>query len=235
MHDFRLAARVVRKAPRVAFFSLALLAFGIGATTVTFSAFDALVLRPLAVRKPAELVRAVRKRPPLPIKSDFPYGYYRTLRSRSTTLSAVFGSFELETAVTFPSPVEPVRVHFVTPEYFDVLGASAVYGRTLAPADATQSAGDPPAVVSFDFWRRRFGGDPRVVGRALELDRVRFVVAGVMPRGFNGISTDTSPDIRVPFRTLTLFPGHNDPSKVDTTEIELAARLQPGATRARAQ
>ena len=95
-----------------------------------------------------------------------------------------------------PGPSEAIQVYLPTPEYFDVLGVHALYGRTLVTDDAKDEPGTPPAVLSYGFWRRRFGGDPHVIGTSLVLRGNRFVIVGVLPREFNGISADTAPDVR---------------------------------------
>src|SRR4030095_2562752 len=99
------------------------------------------------------------------------------------------------------------RVHVATPEFFEVLAVPALLGRALTSEDAKATAGTPPAVLSYGFWRRRFNGASAAVGQTLVLRGHPFVIVGVMPRGFNGTSVDTAPDVRVPFRTLqALWP-----------------------------
>ena len=110
--------------------------------------------------------------------------------------------------LTDPEPTEEITVHGVTPDYFEALGVRAMYGRVLFPSDATETPGMPPAVLSYGFWRRRFAGDPAVVnGRTVLVSGHRFAIVGVMPREFNGITVDTTPDMRVPLRAY--FPLAN--------------------------
>src|SRR5262245_24894658 len=201
MSDIRLAVRMLARSPAFTLVAVALLAVGIGGGALIFSACDAILWRPLPVRYPEELVRLVQRIPRIGTSSSFHYSFYQALRERSTTLAAVFGEVAIDVAMNQPAPAEQIRVHLVTPEFFEVLGVPAWFGRTLTSEDAKSTAGTPPAVLSDGFWRRRFNGDPAAVGRTLVLHGHPFVIVGVMPRGFNGTSVDTTPDVRVPFAT----------------------------------
>ena len=82
-----------------------------------------------------------------------------------------------------PEPPEEITVNGVTPNFFEALGVRALRGRVLLPDDADERAGMPPAVLSYGFWQRRFGGDPSVVNRrTILVNGHRFVIVGVMPR-----------------------------------------------------
>lgn len=235
MSDFRFALRMLAKSPGFTLVVVGLLSVGIGTTTLIFSAFDTVLLRPLPVRHPEELVRMVQKVPKVPTTNSLPAAYYQTLRNYSTTLSAVFGEAQLDVAMNEPGPSEAIQVYLPTPEYFDVLGVRALYGRTLLTDDAKDEPGTPPAVLSYGFWRRRFGGDPHVIGTSLVLRGNRFVIVGVLPREFNGISADTAPDVRVPLRTLPLLWILPAGLRMDRVQFELAGRLNPGISRAQAE
>jgi predicted permease len=238
VNDIRYAARMLAKTPGFTLIAVGLLAGGIGATTVIFSAFDAVLLRPLPVRDPQNLVRIDQKTPQLGTRSSFSYLFYQNLRDHSTTLSTVFGEQEWLTALTVPAPAEEVKAALVTPEFFDSLGVPALYGRTLTAADGKDTAGTPPAVLSYAFWRRRFNADPAAVGRIITLKGHQFIIAGIMPRDFNGISVDTSPDVRIPIRVArdVMEPaGGYSYSLSDLPDLSMAARLRPGATRQQAR
>ncbi len=231
MTDLRFGARMLWRSPGSTLALAGLLALGIGAATVIFSVFDAVLLRPLPVRHPEELVRMVQRLPKIGTRSNFPLQYYEALRDHSTTLAAVFGETD-DYAYTMsePAPAEEILVHVVTPEFFDALGVPALYGRALTPEDGKDNAGTPPAVLSYGFWRRRFNGDPRVMGRTLTLHGAKFVIVGVMPRDFNGLRVDTTPDVRVPYQTAypILSPGED-------LNLDVSGRLKPGVTRAQAE
>jgi predicted permease len=237
MNDLRYAARMLAKTPGFTAVAVGLLATGIGANAVIFSALDAVVLRPLPVPHPKELVRLVQKSPQLGTRSSFEYPLYEALRDHSNTLSAVFGEEDWRVAMNEPRPAEQVQVNLVTPEFFSVLGVPAMYGRALTPDDNRDAPGLVPAVLSYGFWRRRFDGDRRAIGQTITLHGHKFVITGVMPRDFNGTAMDTSPDVRVPVRALSLIEDwEGRPMKVeDLPNISIAGRLKPGVTQAQAE
>jgi predicted permease len=235
MGDLRFAARMLAKNPGFAAVAVLLLALGIGASAVIFSALDAILLRPLPVRNPEQLVRLVQRKPRVGTRSSFSQAYFEALRDHSTTLAAVFGDVtDLVASLNEPGPAIPIRVHLVTPEFFPVLGVPALYGRTLGPAD-DRDMGTPPAVLSDGFWRTRFNADPQAVGRTFVINRRRFAIVGVMPPEFNGISVDTRPEVRVLLRTAPLLNTAYAEDLKEFAGIEVAGRLKPGVTMRQAE
>ena len=207
-----------------------------GASTTIFSLFDAILLRQLPVRHPEQLVRMVQRLPkPLGLRSEFPVAYYKALRERSKTLDSVFAETEWyeHFRMTEPEPAEDITVYGGTPEFFAALGSRPLLGRFLTNDDATRNWDLPPAVLSYNFWRRRFGGNAgRFEGQILAINGHRFSVVGVMARGFHGLSVDSGPDIRIPLQAYELLtPGY----ELDHTDFALAGRLKPGVTLAQAQ
>jgi len=235
MGDLRLAVRTLARTPAFTLVAIGLLAVGIGANALIFSVVDAVLWRPLPVRHPDELVRIVQRIPRIGTASNFHDSFYRALNEHSTTLSAIFGEAPIDVAMNQPAPAEQIRVHMSTPGFFAALGVPALVGRTFTPEDAKASAGSPPAVLSYGFWRRRFNSDATVVGRTIVLHGHPFAIIGVMPRAFNGVSVDTSPDVRVPLETFELlWPAAASFDREDA-QLELVARLKSGVSRERAQ
>jgi Acidobacterial duplicated orphan permease len=235
MSDLRFAVRMLRRSPGFTLAVIGLLAAGIGSTALIFSVFDAVLMRPLPVTRPHELVRMVQRIPQVGTSSRFHYSFYRMLSERSTTLTAVFGEAVLNVGMNEPAPAEQIRVHLSTPEFFEALGVRPLLGRTLLEGEAKDNPGMPPAVLSYGFWRRRFNGDAGAVGRTIVLHGHHFVIVGVMPQEFNGISADTAPDVRVPLTTLSLLATSPMNLNVEYAELDLGGRLKPGITRLQAQ
>ena len=233
VNDLRLAWRTLTRRPGSTALIVALLALGMGASTAIFGLFDAVLLRPLPVRDPAQLVRMVQQVPKLPSRSYFPYAYYEALRQQGAALQFVLGEtgLDMRFRMTEPEPAEQIRVHAVTPEFFQALGVKAFVGRVLMADDAARNSGMPPAVLSYAFWRRRFGGNKSIAGQTITLKGHRLLVVGVMPREFNGLSADTTPDLRIPLRAFPLVAD----SKIEAAMFELAGRLRPGNTPERAE
>jgi len=234
--DLRYGARMASRNPGFTLLITGLLALGIGASTVIFSLFEAVFLRTLPVRHPEELVRMVQKSrlPTVPPQSNFVYPYYKALLEHSRTLSVVFGETGVDWrfAMSDPAPAEQITMDAVTPEFFEALGAQPLLGRLLLPQDNAETPGMVPAVLSYGFWSRRFGRDPSVVNRrSLLVNGQRFLIVGVTPRDFNGLTLDTVPDVRVPLRAFPLMLKYPK----DFLRFELSGRLKPGIARSQAE
>jgi predicted permease len=236
MNDVRFGLRILARNPGTSALIVSLIALGASASTTIFSLFDAILLRQLPVRHPEQLVRMVQRLPkPLGLRSEFPVAYYKALRERSQTLDSVFAETEWHShfRITEPEPAEDITVYGGTPEFFAALGSSPFLGRFLTNDDATRNLDLPPAVLSYNFWRRRFGGNVgRFEGQTLAINGHRFLVVGVMARSFHGLSVDSVPDIRIPLQAYELLtPGF----ELDHTDFALAGRLKPGVTLGQAQ
>src|ERR1700684_2544276 len=123
--DLRYAVRMLAKSPGFTLAFAGLLALGIGANAAIFSALNALLLRPLPVRQPQPLIRLVETVHRVGVTISFLNEVYDALKLNTTTLSAVFGDAEWPVAMDDPKPAEQVRLHVVTPVFFDVLGVGA--------------------------------------------------------------------------------------------------------------
>jgi predicted permease len=227
--DIRYAARMLRKSPGFALAAVLVLSVGIGVNVAAFGFYDLMVLRPLPVRHPATLVRFERFSPKA-YASVLPYPEMAFFRSHATTVSAVLAWNR--GALTMEDEPKPITAHYVTANFFRELGAATRVGRLLAdPLDETDGA-EPVAVLSQAFWERHFGADPSVAGRTIRLNGKPVTVAGVVDRGFAGLSMDNVdvwlPVIQQPYfvngsKLLTDF-------SVDASNQEVWGRLKPGVT-----
>lgn len=230
---FRFATRRLFRAPGFTLGVTALLALGIGAGTALLSLVDDVSFRPLAVHRPGELMRVVQHDPAFRTTTEFPYEFFLALKARSPDFSAIAGETNAQVVLTEPAPAQEIRVSFVTPQFFSLLGVPALRGRVLAPGDETDSSEAPPVVLSYAFWNVRFHRDPEIVGQTLVLNNHPFVIVGVMPRSFHGLSADTAPDIRVLLRTGWLLM--TEPGTAGYPYLSIVGRLKPGGSRAAAQ
>ncbi|HXW06400.1 MAG TPA: ABC transporter permease [Vicinamibacterales bacterium] len=232
--DVRYAARRLRRSPAFAVVAVLTLALGIGANTAIFSAVDAIMLRRLPVDRPQELI-ALRTVYPNGVEPVFSYAAYRTFAADAADLvEAMAASTVRRAAVAIDGPPEPVDHQWVSGNYFSVLGVPAALGRTLLDSDDRRPSPEAVAVLSDACWRRRFGGDPAVVGRRVRLGGTAFTIVGVAPPGFSGESLGEAVDLWMP---LTAQPGA--PSWVwnghSTTWLRILARRRPGVTLSQAR
>jgi len=228
VQDVRYAARQFRRSP--GFFAVAalLIALGVAANTQIFTLVNTLVLRPLPVRDPQNLVQLFEIRPKVPAYPYFDYPLYKQLASKSSTLFQVAGQMEWILPLERSANTERTHVYGVTDNFFSDLGVRPLAGRVLGNGD------DHVAILSYGYWVRSFGRDPKAVGQIVRLKGHPFQIVGIAPEQFDGTIVDSGPDLWVPFSNFLAFSGVPNP-KLDNFVIEIIARLRPGVTRAQAE
>ena len=197
--DLRHALRLIRRSPAFSSVVVFTLALGIGANTAIFTLLDAVLLRPLPVPHSERLVEIApiyRFGPHVPIS----YALFQQIDSHQRGFSALFGwSGGLPRNVEVNCALSLLPVRGVTGNYYQALGATPLYGRLITSADANAIPGSNVAVLGYEFWQQRFGGDPRVVGSAIAIDGQPFTIVGVSRRWFMGMTPGEPADITVPF------------------------------------
>jgi predicted permease len=191
-----------RTASAAAILSLGL---AIGATTGAFRLLDAVVLRTLPVAEPERLFMVTLNRPgasdPSGYRDDFDYREFREYSAviRDTADSLLVG-LAARIPVTFSSPDETERVYrqYVSGNVFPAFRLVPALGRLLSPADDVTPGGHAVAVVSYDYWTRRFARDPAIVGRTFLAGGRRYQIIGVAPRGFTGTEPGRLTDVFIP-------------------------------------
>jgi predicted permease len=235
IRDAGYALRSMRRAPGFTAVALFSLAVAIGANTAIFSLLDAVLLRPLPVAAPEQLVLIDGS-----YDADWSlisYPMYRDLAERQQVFSGVLASTDflatpLRVRTRASNAARAVRGGAVSGNYFSTLGLVPAHGRLLVPADDTPGNAASVAVVSYDFWRRELGGTSSVVGQTVVINEEPVTVIGVAPAGFRGLSIDSSLDMWVP---LTKFRPARDLRNRRGTFFRLVGRLKPGVTIAHAQ
>ena len=184
--DLRYGARMLLKKPGFTLIAVLTLALGIGANTAIFSVINSLLLSPLPVERPDEVVAISRGDGTAPPASYPDYVYYRDHNQAFSGLAVSalaplnFSGFERE------QQAGVVTGELVSGNYFATLGVRAALGRMLAPEDDRSVGAHPVAVVSHRFWQTRLGADPQVIGKTLSLNGHGFTVIGVTPETFTG-------------------------------------------------
>ena len=197
--DLRYAARTLRKSPGFTIVAALTLALGIGANTAIFSVVDAVILRPLPYPEPSRLVELwgnVKRAKVERRGASFPDYLDWRAQSRSFEAMAAFDSGTM----TLTGVDEPERItgEFVSQPYFDLLGMRPALGRTFLPEEDEVPQRNAVIILSDGLWKRRFGADPAIVGRTVQLDGRTWSIVGVMPAWFRGI-TDQA-EAWVPFQ-----------------------------------
>ena len=162
---------------------------------------------------------------------------YRQLRDNNSVFSSILAQAGAELNATYEGESEKARGKLVSGNYFETLGVQPFLGRLFTPADDLQPGAHPVAVLSYDYWQRRFGGDPSIVGGKIILNDHPMTVIGVTPPGFYGTDLAEETDIRIPMMMAPIFrpspanllqsPGHS--------WLEIIARRKADVSRAQAE
>jgi putative ABC transport system permease protein len=195
--DLRYAVRAVRRSPGFTAAAVASLAIGIGVNATLFSLINTILWKALPVGEPETLL-VVGRQNASDVTHGFSYGNYEVFRDHVPALTvAGYGSAPLN--VSIDGRLEPtLRGHLVSGSYFPLLRLAPAAGRLLGPEDDRVPNGHAVAVLSHDYWRRRFGADAAVVGRAIAVSGHPFTIVGVAPREFFGTEVGAAPDLFLP-------------------------------------
>jgi macrolide transport system ATP-binding/permease protein len=203
LQDLRYAARGLARNPGFALVIIVSLSLGIGANSALFSVLDAVLLRPMPVSHPEQLfaldLTASRFRAP----QRFSYPNFERMRAVAPSgiaamsrIARMRGRIDATNGGT--TDPETIRVQLVSGEYFRVLGIAPALGRVLAPGDNERIGEHPVAVISHDFFERRFGSARHVLGRGLTLNGAHFTIVGVAAPGYHGLWLESPTDIWIP-------------------------------------
>jgi predicted permease len=199
--NLRYTVRVLGKTPGFTCVAVLSLALGIGANTAIFSLLDALLLRDLPVRQPERLVELSVVRRGDKIMFSFPM--FREIERGQKVFSGLIGwSFGGMANVDINGVLSQADVRSVTGNYYSELGATPLLGRLLATEDVNLAGTgtSPVAVLSYEFWQRRFGGASDVVGKQIAIDGQPFTIIGVSRKWFTGMTTGLAPDVTTPMK-----------------------------------
>jgi macrolide transport system ATP-binding/permease protein len=228
VQDVRYTFRQLRKAPLFMLAATASLALGIGANAAVFTVAERVLVRPLPVVNPHELVYVSDDRVLTQGSPRFSYPFYTALRD-NTTLSGVAARFALPLSATVDGHVMRISGELVSGSYFSVLGAGAQIGRPLSPEDDRNPGAHPVAVISDSFWRRTFASHSSVLGRDVRLNEQTFTIVGVAASGFRGTEMAHAVDIWLPM-SMQRQVGRDLTTDPRTNWVEIIGRLDPGVT-----
>src|SRR5690348_7183108 len=209
------------------FAAVAALALGIGATTAVFSVVDAILLRPFPYPDPDRIVLFMNKGPNGSGQGASPAKYAHWSRQTDVVEDASAYSSSVMNYTGGDTP-EQVTAGRVGARFFHLLGAKTILGRTFTPEE-TLPNGPRVAVLSYGWWTRRFGSDPKIIGKTISLSGDPYVVIGVIGSTFDPSEFgNEKPDVWTAFQI--------DPNTRDQAHyFMVAGRLKPGVTLAQAQ
>jgi len=254
--DLTYAWRGLTRSPIFTGVALLSIALGIGANTAIFTLVDQVLLRRLPVREPDELVLFTQlgshygnnngaNASSFPMYEDFRETFVDHAASPSLPrislpydvlssgplFSGLFCRYSLAMNVGFNGNTERVSGEIVSGTYFSVLGVGAAIGRVITIEDDRELAASPVAVLSYEYWRNRFGSNPGVLGQSITINNYPFTIVGVSQAGFDGVDIGNAPSVRVPMMmTAEVRPGFLDLNSRRTRWVNVFGRLKPGVT-----
>lgn len=229
--DLRFATRVLGKSPGFTLIALLTLTLGLGINCAIFTVVNAVLLRPLAYPDSGRLVLIERHFPEItiPAASVTKFLFWR---EHSRVFESMTGYSSASSGVNLTGAREPehLRSLRVSADFFLALGVQPVLGRSFTP-DEDRPGGPNAVVISYELWRRRFGGDSAILGRAIQLSGQLWTVVGVAPPGF-----DFTEDFRRFHQATDLWtPLRTQPNPKDEANIYgVLGRLRRGLSYAQA-
>jgi predicted permease len=234
LQDLRYGARMLLKRPGYTVVAALTLALGIGANTAIFSVVNAALLRPLPYEDAERLVdvTTTMRRDTVEVRSSS-YPDFVDWRDQNTVFERI-AAYDA-TSFTLTGGAEPERMdgELVSADYFPLLRAQAAMGRTFLPEEDRTPDTHRVALVGYDLWQRRFGGNPALLGQTIQLNDGNYTVVGIMPKDFRGVSDEA--EIWLPMMMVSSIRPASQLRQRNQRWLGAIARLKTGATLAQAQ
>jgi predicted permease len=234
------AFRTLFKTPFVTAVAIISLALGIGANAAIFSIFEQMLIRPLPVREPRQLVNLSAPGPKPGSQSCsqagdcetvFSYPMFKDLEAKQTVFTGIAAHRAFGANLAYQKQTLNGEGMEVSGSYFPLLGIQPALGRLLGPADDQTIGAGFATVLSHDYWQERLGGDPGVLNQTMVINGQHFTIVGVAPPGFTGTTLGARPHVFVPITMRALMePGFNGFDNRRSYWAYLFARLKPGVT-----
>jgi len=240
IQDIRYGMRMLLKNPAMTTVAALTLALGIGANTTIFSAVNGLMLRPLPVANADRLVVFDgRAQGAANSFGQFPFPDFQDIRSQADGFSDVLGYTLSLAGMEHQGKVEPVLYSYVSANFFQALGLKPALGRLLYGADTEKRGTENVVVLGHAYWKKRFNGDPSIVGQQIKMNGHPVTVIGVTPEGFHGTYALVDMQAYLPFgmRMLWITGNKKDDYWTERSDgdVKLLGILKPGVSRQQAQ
>lgn len=239
MNSLRLSVRALTKSPVFTAVAVTSLALGIGANTAIFTLMDQVLLRVLPIREPERIVQLNEKGPRFGTtrgEMAFSYPMYRDVRDGNVVFDGVIGRFPTSVGLGYKGQTERANAELVTGNYFDVLGLRAALGRLLTQDDDRKPDAHPVAVLSYGYWKRKFGGDKGILQNTILINNHPMTVIGVAQPGFQGVEVGGATDVFLPvMMKAQATPTWNSLEDRRDAWLQIFARLKRGISQQQAQ
>ncbi|MGE5326264.1 MAG: ABC transporter permease, partial [Deltaproteobacteria bacterium] len=228
LQDVRYGLRQLRRNPGFTIVAVLTLALGIGANTAIFSVVNTTLLRPLPYKNPDALVWATERMAFMPGVAMVNGPDFMAWKNRNRVFQQI-GAFNAGVGANLTGTGQPIRVQVtnVTSDFFSMLGIAPIAGRDFIPAEGKQGQ-EHVALISEKLWRERFGGNPAMEGKPIDLDGTPYTVVGVMPGGLRYPEADV-------WTPIALDAADFSPHASHWQILTVIGRLRAGATVRQAQ
>jgi MacB-like periplasmic core domain len=237
--DLRFGARMLMKQPGFTLITVLTLALGIGANTAIFSLVDKALIRKLPVEEPERLVVVNASRGP-GVSTTSNYPDFVDYRYRNEDFEGLVCYYQRALTLSERGQAERIQGMIVSGNYFTALRVLPALGRGFLPEEDKTPGAHPVVVLSYGLWQRRFGADPGLMGKVVNVNGYPFTVVGIAPPEFTGTIASSPPDVYVPIMMLSqLLPSSNPdllfgPRSRSSGWLHLLGRLKPGVSREQA-
>jgi len=237
--DLKFATRTLSRSPMFTTIAVLSLALGIGANTAIFTLLDQLILRLLPVKHPEALVMIWATGNHSGSNSGtrmMSYPMYQDFQKSGAPFSEVFARRTMQLSLSVDNSTELVEGEVVSGSYFNALGVGPALGRVLGPEDDKVWKGHPVAVLSYEYWQRRFAGARDVIGKKVLINNYPMTVVGVSAKGFEGMDPARTVAVRVPVQMMPVVGAEWwSLGERRSRFMQTFARLKPGYTAESAQ
>jgi putative ABC transport system permease protein len=245
VQNLRFAWRQLRKSPGFTLTVVVTLALGIGANAAVFTLFDQVLLRMLPVQRPTELVRFEWNGSFSGSMSSFggdsedhhnyfSYPMYKDLRDQNQVFQGMLAADKDNVGIAWHNQAENEDAEIVTGNYFQLLELKPAIGRLFTQQDDTAKNANFVTVLSYNYWRTRFGASPDMIGQSLSINGRPFTIIGVAPQNFDSAIGGYRPGVFIPVSMVEIaMPSRaplNDLTNHQSVWLTSVARLKPGVT-----
>src|SRR6516164_4674825 len=208
LQDLRHAVRLLFKSPGFTLVAVLTLALGTGVNTTVFSVINGILLRPMPVAHPEQIVVLAAQQEGSSGFQSFSYPDYQDIRSQTDAFSNILAYRVSLVGLSVNGKGEHCVISRVTGNYFSTAGIQPALGRLILPSEGQTPGADPVFVLGYSYWQRRFAGDKSVVGRQVEMDGHPVTIIGVTPKDFTGLYAFLNMDGYIPLSAMAGLGGN---------------------------
>jgi predicted permease len=241
IRDVNFALRTLRRTPGFTLVAVLTLALGIGANTAIFTLLNQVLLRLLPVKDPHSLVLLTMRGKHYGSNwgsNAISFPMYKDFQAHNEVFSGMMARFPIYASITLGNSSERVKAELVSGTYFDVLGVTTAIGRPFTPDDDKTPHGHPLVILSYNYWRDKFGAKPDVIGSTILVNNTKMTVVGVSQAGFDGVELSDPPAIFVPLMMQQeMMPWGNKDMLTSRRNrwVNAFGRLKPGVSAQKAK